>query len=105
MEDLSFTIKRRPSFLDNTGGQVSATTAVDVRDAISGCWKGYYDYLSLMEGRKDSFSVVIPDAMPQGSPGCTFSSENNVDEVGEFQFYGFVDEKGIVWFVKLYHRH
>jgi ankyrin repeat protein len=105
MEDFRFTIKRRPSLLDNTGGQVSATTAADVREAISGCWEGYYDYLSWMEGRKDSFSVMIPDAMPRGSPSCTFSSENNSDEVGGFQFHGFVDEKGIVWFVKLYHRH
>ncbi|KAI9733106.1 MAG: hypothetical protein M1834_003653 [Cirrosporium novae-zelandiae] len=101
MIDFSFAVRRKPSLPDNTGGQTSANAAGRVRKVISGYWSGYYEYLSWMEGRKDSFSIVIPDAMPHGSSSCTFSSKNT-DEAGDFQFHGFVDEEGIIWFVKLY---
>jgi ankyrin repeat protein len=104
MGDFSNSIRRRPSLLDNTRGEVNTTTAAGVREAISGSWKGYYQHLSWEEGRQDAFSIAIPDTMPGESSGCTFSNEDSVDTVGRFQFHGFVDEKGIVWFAKLYAR-
>jgi ankyrin repeat protein len=101
MGDFNLHISRRPSVLDSANSKIGHATPAGVREALSGNWKGYYDYLSWFEGRKDSFSLEFPKAPSEELLGCTFSSEN-VDEVGKFQFHGFVDVKGVVWFVKLY---
>lgn len=106
IRDLTLSIKRRPSLLEYTKDQGRATTS-SIRKAISGTWEGHYEYLTWERDRKDSFSMMIP-APPEYGPVddyCTFSNEDNENTVGKFQYYGFTDEKNVVWFVKLYEHH
>ncbi len=102
MESFTLKISRRPSLLAITPNQLSNLSMLGTRKAISGSWTGHYEHLSWFEGRRDVFAIDIPSAPPRGP--CTFSSEDE-DVVGKFQFLGFVDPIGIIWFVKLYQRH
>ena len=102
-------IQKRPSLLENPGARTSSLTTAEIRQIISGAWKGYYSYLSWEEGRKEETSFSIPsakalDAKAMGLPDATFSSEDNKDEWDIFQIHGLVDTIGVVWFVKLYRQ-
>ncbi|KAL9119241.1 MAG: hypothetical protein Q9187_004208, partial [Circinaria calcarea] len=104
MDNFTLNISRRPSLAAVTPNQSANLSVMGARKAISGLWTGHYEYLSWMENEHDPFSIDIPIEPPQGSRPCTFASENE-DIVGPFQFHGFVDPIGTVWFVKLYKSH
>lgn len=106
MDSFTLNISRRPSLLAVTPNQSANLSVMAARKAISGLWIGRYEYLSWMEDEHDHdpFSIDIPIEPPQGSRPYTFASENE-DIVGPFQFHGFVDPIGTVWFVKLYKSH
>ncbi|KAI1389626.1 ankyrin repeat and SOCS box protein 7 [Hypoxylon trugodes] len=101
MDDFTLNISRRPSLLAVTPNPSTNLTAMGARKAISGSWTGHYKYLSWQEGRRDPFTINIPASPPQGAQPSTFSDEG-ADVIGPFQFHGFVDSIGTVWFVKLY---
>ncbi|KAF5649674.1 ankyrin repeat and SOCS box 7 [Fusarium sp. NRRL 52700] len=101
MTDLTVGISRRPSLLTATPRQGGNMSSMEVRKAISGSWSGYYTYLCWQDGRRDDFSIEIPEASAQNYEGNNFSNTGE-DEVGKFKFHGFVDGIGTVWFVKLY---
>lgn len=104
MDDLTLHISRRPSLLEASTHQTVNLSSSQVRQAITGSWTGSYECLSWLKGQQDPFSIVIPTILPEEPPSCTFSSKNE-DTVGEFQFHGFVDRIGTIWFVKLYEKH
>jgi ankyrin repeat protein len=101
MDDFTVNISRRPSLLAVTPNQSTDLTIMRSRGAMSGSWSGYYDYMAWSPGRQDSFELNIPAKPPQDSRPSTFSNEGE-DTVGKFQFHGFVDPAGVIWFVKLY---
>ncbi|KAM0259059.1 hypothetical protein ACHAQJ_003560 [Trichoderma viride] len=101
MDDFTLTISRRPSLLAVTPNQSTDLIIMRSRAAISGSWSGYYDYMVWSSGRQDPFDLNIPAEPPQGSRPSTFSNEGE-DTIGKFQFHGFVDPAGVIWFVKLY---
>jgi ankyrin repeat protein len=109
MDDLTLNISRRPSLLELVNRQTgeSLLSPLEVRKAISGAWTGDYEYLTWQEGEQDPFSIKIPEmqppADPKKSPSSAFFSSGE-DLVGPFQFHGFVDQLGTVWFVKLYEK-
>lgn len=111
MRDLNLSIKRRPSLLEYTKDSGRPNTSSSIRKAISGTWEGYYEYLTWEKDRRDPFSLTIPPTSPTTldhrpeTGDCTFSNEDNEDVVGKFQYRGFTDAKGVVWFVKLYEHH
>jgi ankyrin repeat protein len=104
MDNFTLNISRRPSLLATTPNQAANFTVMGARKAISGAWAGHYECLSWLEGRRDEFSIDIPAEPPKDSRPCIFSSKNE-DIVGPFQFHGFVDPIGTIWFVKLYKHH
>ncbi|KAF5020464.1 hypothetical protein F66182_7503 [Fusarium sp. NRRL 66182] len=103
MEDLTLHISRRPSLLEAARHKSGNSSAPEVREAISGSWSGHYAYLSWFDGRKDEFSITIPPVPSRGSQATAFSN-TGLDVAGAFEFHGFVDSSGTVWFVKLYRR-
>ncbi|KAF7940152.1 uncharacterized protein EAE98_000279 [Botrytis deweyae] len=104
ISDYSFVIRKRPSLLEDTSRNKSAATAQKIRKALSGRWEGSYEYLSWFKGRIDEFAIEISEPELVLASSTTFEEEN-YDIAGAFKIMGFVDEKGIVWFVKLYERH
>ncbi|TGO61134.1 hypothetical protein BELL_1172g00010 [Botrytis elliptica] len=104
ISDYSFVIRKRPSLLEDTSRNESAATAQKIRKALSGRWEGSYEYLSWFKGRIDEFAIEISEPELVLASSTTFEEEN-YDIAGAFKIMGFVDEKGIVWFVKLYERH
>ncbi|GAB1316489.1 hypothetical protein MFIFM68171_06699 [Madurella fahalii] len=103
MDNFSLHISRRPSLLAAGPNQsANQLSVMGTRKAISGSWAGHHERIAWEE--KMSFSIDIPAAPPPGLRPSTFSSESE-DAVGKFQFHGFVDPIGTVWFVKLYERH
>jgi hypothetical protein len=52
-----------------------------------------------------AFSIEIPSMGIDGSWSRALSSEHGQDEVGRFQYHGFVDQDGAIWFVKPYKNH
>ena len=105
MRELTLSIKRRPSLIEYNEHRGIPDQPLNIRKAISGAWGGHYEYLTWQRDRKDPFSIVIP-APPDHGPvvgDCTFSNEGE-DLIGEFLYHGFIDEKNVVWFVKLYEK-
>ncbi|RYP15969.1 hypothetical protein DL765_005409 [Monosporascus sp. GIB2] len=104
MDSFTLNISRRPSLLAVTQNKAADLSAMRAMKAISGHWTGHYEYLSWQQGEREPFSINIPAEPHQGSQPYTFSNRGT-DEVGPFQFHGFVDSIGTVWFVKLYQAH
>ncbi|KAF2729771.1 ankyrin [Polyplosphaeria fusca] len=104
MGELTASISRRPSLLEAMGKQ-SSQAAPAIRKMISGTWTGFFEHLSWIKGTQQSFSISIPESDPNDTRQATFSSQLEHDEIGDFHFHGFVDQIGVVWFVKLYKRH
>ncbi|KAK3291787.1 ankyrin repeat and SOCS box protein 7 [Chaetomium fimeti] len=105
MDNFTVGLNRRPSILTAiTPNQATNLTGMGVRKAISGRWQGHYECLAWEEGRRDSFSLDIPSEAARDSRPSTFSMVGE-DIVGPFDFHGFVDPIGTVWFVKLYQHH
>lgn len=105
MNDLERGISRRPSLLSAISEQGKTLSSLAIRDAISGSWKGFLEHLCWDTGRPRAFSIKVPPMQPDIATPSTFSSEDEQDEVGSFQYHGFVDRIGIIWFVKLYKEH
>lgn len=103
MNLFTFNISRRPSLLSAMDTHSSKPKDTAVRNALSGHWSGHYQYLMWNLGEKEQFSLDIPSQPPIGQPSVAFFQENK-DLVGHFEFHGFVDSVGTVWFVKLYDR-
>ncbi|KAI2636489.1 ankyrin repeat and SOCS box protein 7 [Hypomontagnella submonticulosa] len=102
MDDLTLHISRRPSLLAATSNNSGTNlTAMAARKALSGRWTGHYQYLCWQEGQKDPYTLEFPAEPRPGSTASTFSNKGT-DLTGAFQFHGFVDSIGTVWFVKLY---
>ncbi|KAH7241207.1 ankyrin repeat-containing domain protein [Fusarium tricinctum] len=104
MDDLALTINRRPSLLSASSNQPGRLSATEIRKFLSGSWSGQYESISFNKGRKDDFSMAVSEHSVEGLHGNTFSN-SGCDVAGHFQFHGFVDPIGTVWFVKLYARH
>ena len=116
--DWTMSIKKRPSLLEYTRDHNTMSVSQSARQILSGSWGGHYEYLSWFRDRQDEFSVSIPppkksspenaesnENLNSGAYDFTFSNEDNEDQIGSFQYHGFVDEKGVVWFAKLYQKH
>lgn len=103
MRELTLSIKRRPSLIEYKEHRGVSGKPLHIRKAISGAWEGHYEYLAWQRDRKDPFSIVIPAPSDHGPvvDDCAFSNEG-ADMVGKFLYHGFIDEKNVVWFVKLY---
>ncbi|KAK3357803.1 ankyrin repeat and SOCS box protein 7 [Lasiosphaeria hispida] len=105
MDNFTLTINRRPSLMTAvTPNHATNLTVMGARKAISGRWEGHYECLAWEAGRRDAFSLEIPSEASRGSRPSTFSMVGE-DVVGPFEFHGFVDPIGTVWFVKLYQHH
>ncbi|RYP46525.1 hypothetical protein DL768_007272 [Monosporascus sp. mg162] len=96
MDNFTLNISRRPSLLAVTQNQPADFTAMGTRKAISGHWTGHYEYLSWQQGEREPFSINIPAESHQGSQPYTFSNRDT-DDIGPFQFHGFVDSIDAVW--------
>ncbi|KAJ4416169.1 hypothetical protein N0V82_006929 [Gnomoniopsis sp. IMI 355080] len=110
-------IIRRPSLLMtpvSDGQTTRCTSPSQVRKALSGQWKGHYEYLEWESGRQDPWTVRFSEIEAAGGQNeandletglvtreLDFSSSGD-DTTGSFELHGFVDPKGIIWFVKLY---
>lgn len=119
MTDLMRQIRRRPSLMKSppvNGSAANLASPLSVRKALSGYWKGEYEYLHWMESLREPWTVEIPgivdttkigdDSMSKGlsEEELAFSSFG-ADLWGEFAVYGFVDPASFVWFVKLYETY
>ncbi|KAH8803421.1 ankyrin repeat-containing domain protein [Xylogone sp. PMI_703] len=104
MDDFALNISRRPSLLAVTPNQSTDLTVMGTRAAISGSWSGYFEHIAWQPGERYPFSLDIPRESLQSLRRCTFTNDGG-DHVGKFQFHGFVDPAGVVWFVKLYSAH
>ena len=100
MDALTMNISRRPSVLNMTPNQSTNLTVMGIRKAISGSWIVDYKYLCWPRDT-EPFSINVPSKPRQGLSPFTFSNEGT-DTIGDFEFHGFVDSIGKVWFVKLY---
>ena len=105
IHNLQLNISRRPSALEAANAQSAQTAPIAVRTALSGSWAGHYECLRWSKGRQDPFSIDFPQVEPRESQDSMFTSNNREDIIGGFQIYGFVDQVGVVWFVKLYSGH
>lgn len=105
MQDLNLKISRRPSLLEAMSAQSkSPVSPLAIRKALAGRWTGHYDYMAWETGRRDTSSIRIPD-MEEASESTAFHQDDGQDEVSKFIIRGFVDQIGVVWFVKLYDYH
>ncbi|CAN9291973.1 unnamed protein product [Alternaria alternata] len=106
MDDLTLGIIRRPSLLEAiNSNQTPRLSSQTMRNLISGLWTEHYEYSGWQEGEKETFSIEIHSVGMDESRPSTFLSELEHDEIGDFQHFGFADQGGSIWFVKLYEKH
>ena len=103
MREWTLSITKRPSHIEYEERRGISGNPLHIRKAVSGAWEGHCEYLTWARDRKDRFSIVVPAPSDHGPvvDDCTFSNEG-ADMVGKFLYHGFIDEKNVVWFVKLY---